>query len=295
MLCGSDQAVWRSSAALWHRARRTRRVAVALLVGLLVAPLASTQSRRGGGSLLSQRSLRFATTADFDGGFQFCRIVFRTDPNGDGNGWSVDWPRADANLSIRLSELSRTPVSLDPEGQPRHLLVRLTDPALFRCPFAMMTEPGGAYLDDQEAAALRTYLLKGGFLWADDFWGSYAWTFWETQLRKALPAARYPIVDVQLDHPILHLLLPVTRIPQIPGIRYWAASGGGTSERGRDSAEPHMRAVTDDRGRILVLMTHNTDFGDAFEEEATDHDYFLQFSVQGYAVGVNTIVYALTH
>jgi hypothetical protein len=159
----------------------------------------------------------------------------------------------------------------------------------------MMTEPGGAYLDAQEAAALRNYVLKGGFLWADDFWGSYAWTFWEAQLRKALPSAQYPIIDVPLNHPILHTVLGVAKIPQIPGIRHWLQTGGDTSERGRDSAEPHMRAITDDHGRILVLMTHNTDFGDAFEEEATNHEYFLQFSVQGYAVGVDTIVYALTH
>jgi uncharacterized protein DUF4159 len=281
---------WR--VACGHRARR---LGVAFVVALLVAPLLLAQSRRGGGSRFSRPVLQSATQADFDGGFQFCRIVFRTDPDGDGNGWSVDWPRADQNLSIRLSELTRTPVSLDAEGQPKHLLVRLTDPALFHCPFAMMTEPGGAFLDDQEAAALRTYLLKGGFLWADDFWGSYAWTFWERQLRKALPSAPYPIVDLTLDHPIFHLVLPVARIPQIPGIRYWMVSGGRTSERGADSATPHMRAITDEHGRILVLMTHNSDFGDAFEEEATNHDYFLQFSVQGYAVGVNTLVYALTH
>jgi len=275
--------------------RRIRRVSVLLVAAVLVGALGLAQGRRGGGRPFSPRSIQFATPADFDGGFQFCRIAFRNDPDGDGNGWSVDWPRADENLSTRLSELTRVHVSLDDEGQPKHLLLRLTDSALFHCPFVMMTEPGAAYFDDREAANLRNYLLKGGFLWADDFWGNYAWTFWEKQLRKALPAASYPIVDLPLDHPIFHLVLPVAKVPQIPGIRYWMVSGGRTSERGAESATPHMRAVTDDHGRILVLMTHNTDFGDAFEEEATNHDYFLQFSVQGYAVGVNTLVYALTH
>ena len=118
------------------------------------------------------RSVVFATPADFDGGFQFCRLVFRNDRNGDGGGWSVDWPRADENLSVRLSELTRLPVSVDENSVPKHLLVRLTDPELFHCPFVMMTEPGGTYFDDQEAAGLRSYLLHGGFLWADDFWGS---------------------------------------------------------------------------------------------------------------------------
>src|SRR5437870_13762775 len=126
-----------------------RRVWIAVaLIGMLVPTLGAAQ-RRGRGGFGQQ--LAFATRADFDGGFQFCRIVFRTDRNGDGNGWNVDWPRADENLSIRLSELTRIPVSMEGEDQPKHLLVRLTDPELSHCPFVMMTEPGGAFFDDQEA------------------------------------------------------------------------------------------------------------------------------------------------
>jgi hypothetical protein len=262
---------------------------------VIVASLGAAQFGRGrGGRSPFGRGLRFATADDFDGGFQFCRVVFRNASNGDGNGWDVDWPRADENLSIRLSELTRTPVSMDDRRQPKHLLVRLTDPELFHCPFVMMTEPGGAYFDDDEAAALGKYLRKGGFLWADDFWGEYAFDFWADQIGKALPRSTYPIVDVPLDHPLFHSVLAVPKIPQIPGIRYWMGSGGGTSERA-DSAEPHVRAIQDERGRIMVLMTHNTDFGDSFEEEATNREYFLQFSVPGYAFGVDALVYAMTH
>src|SRR5712691_4932033 len=138
-----------------HRttADRLQRVALSvLLIGLLlVVSVSAAQFRRGrGGRGGFGQSVVFATPADFDGGFQFCRIVFRTDRNGDGNGWNVDWPRSDENLSIRLSELTRIPVSMDGEDQPKHLLVRLTDPELSRCPFVMMTEPGGAFFDDQE-------------------------------------------------------------------------------------------------------------------------------------------------
>jgi len=158
-----------------------------------------------------------------------------------------------------------------------------------------MTEPGGAHFDDDEAAALGKYLRKGGFLWADDFWGAYAFDFFADQIGKALPRATYPIVDVPLEHPLFHTVLAVPKIPQIPGIRYWMVSRGGTSERGTDSAEPHVRAIQDDRGRIMVLMTHNTDFGDSFEEEATNHEYFLEFSVPGYAFGVDALVYSMTH
>jgi hypothetical protein len=90
-------------------------------------------------------------------------------------------------------------------------------------------------------------------------------------------------------------LYDIRHIPQIPSIGFWASTGGQTSERGADSAVPHVRAITDEDGRIMVLMTHNTDFGDAFEREGDDHRYFLQFAPDGYAFGVNTLVYSMTH
>ena len=173
--------------------------------------------------------------------------------------------------------------------------LQLTDPLLYRCPFIMMTEIGRAFFDANEAAALRTYLMKGGFLWADDFWGEYAWRIWAGELGKALPPAQYPIVDVALDHPIFHMLYDVHRIPQIPSINFWGYSGGRTSERGTDSAVPHARAINDDHGRIMVLITHNTDFGDAFEREGDNYQYFLEFAPEGYAFGVNALVYAMSH
>jgi uncharacterized protein DUF4159 len=270
------------------------RIAVAFLLGILVAAIAGAQLRREGGGYLT-RSLRYAARQDFDGSFQFCRGVFRSAANGDGNGWSIDYPRADQNLSIRLSELTKTSVGFQGEGTPKHLLLNMSSPELFHCPFIMMTEVGALSLDDAEAKGLREYLLKGGFLWADDFWGSYAWNVWESQIRRVLPSGMFPIADLPLDHPIFHTMFTLTRIPQIPTIGFWRGPGGPTSERGADSAVPHVRAISDARGRIMVLMTHNTDFGDAFEEEATNHQYFLTFSVDGYRFGVNTLVYAMTH
>ena len=119
------------------------------------------------------------TLEDFDGIVSVLPRGLSRDPGGDGGDWSVDWPRADENLSIRLSELDQDARRHRPDGTPKHLLVRLTDPIFFRCPFIMMTEVGVTYLDESEAANLREYLLKGGFLWADDFWGEYAWQIWE--------------------------------------------------------------------------------------------------------------------
>jgi len=259
---------------------------------VLLASLSAAQFGRN--RSLYQRRAAYATPKDFDGGFQFCRVVFRNSRGGDGAGWSVDWPRADENLSIRLAELSRVPVSMDGPNSPKPLLIRLNDPTLNHCPFVMMTEPGGAFLDDDEARGLRDYLRRGGFLWADDFWGEDAWDNWEVQLRKALPSGSYPIVDVPLDHAVFHQMLQVNGFPQIPGIGYWDGRNR-TSERGPSTGTPHLRAINDDRGRVMVLMTFNTDFGDSYERESENPEYFQKFSVPGYAFGINVIIYAMTH
>ena len=269
-------------------------VPVVLLVGLVLAARADAQFGQFGFSR-GFLNARKAKPEDFDGSFHFCRVAFAADIRGDGANWSVDYPRADINLSIRLSELTKASVGEDAAGNPKHLLVQLTDPELFSCPFIMMTEVGSASISPEEAAQLRLYLEKGGFLWADDFWGNYAWEWWVGELRKALPADKYPIVDLPPDHPLYHTLFDVTMTPQIPSIGYWAQSNGGTSERGAESATVHTRAVLDAHGRIMVLMTHNTDFGDSFEREGDDPQYFYTMSVPGYAFGINTLLYTLTH
>jgi hypothetical protein len=271
---------------------RRRAVAVVLAVGLAVsAAVATAQFRRG----RFFAAIRTPTPETFDGGFNFCRVMFQSSRGGDGNNWSVDYPRADVNLSIRLAELTKTRISLQPGGEPNHVVLRLLDPELFQCPIVMMTEVGTAYIGPEEAARLREYLQKGGFLWADDFWGSYAWEHWVGELSKVLPPHEYPIADLPKDHPLFRAQFEIKRIPQIPSINYWMGSGGDTSERGYDSAEPTARGISDRHGRLLVLMTHNTDVGDSWEREADDPNYFYRFSVDGYAFGINVLLYALSH
>ena len=274
----------------------TRRAAGALLVVAVLASSADAQfqQRRGGGRF--GRGIQGITNPSYDGAFQFCRIMFRNASNGDGGGWSVDWPRADDNLSFRLSELTRTIVSRSASGEYNRVAIQLTDAErLSHCPFIMMTEPGGAYFDEAEAAGLRTYLQRGGFLWADDFWGDYAFEHFINELRKALPSSDYPLMDVPLEHPLFHVLYDVKEIAQIPSINFWYGTSGGTSERGRDSATPHVRALSDRDGHLLVVMTHNTDFGDAFEREGDSREYFERFAGAAYAFGVDTLLYAMTH
>jgi len=269
-----------------------RRVCVHLAGTLAVVLAASVSAAQFFGQ--RRQPDRFVPAGSYTGAFVFCRISFRNQPRGDGGGWDVDSPKSDLNLSFRLAELTKTPISYDPAGQIRHIYIRLTDPELYRCPFIVMTEPGGAGLDTAEAAALRDYLQKGGFLWADDFWGERAWAVWAGELAKALPPSQYPIVDLPIEHELFHALYDVREVPQIPSIGFWGGPGGATSER-LDSRVVHVRAVFDDHQRIMVLMTHNTDFGDAFEREGEDRAYFLEFAARGYAFAVNALIYAMTH
>jgi hypothetical protein len=264
-----------------------RSIASALVAILLLAAAGEAQFRGRG------PAVRLATPEDADGAFHFCRVWFRASFDGDGGNWSVDYPRADINLSIRLSELTKTPVPLDKSGEPTHFVVRLTDDGLYGCPFVMMTEVGSAFFDDKESARLRDYLLKGGFLWADDFWGTYAWDFWMKQWSKVLPPSEYPVVDLPPDHPLFHMQFN-SKIVQISNIGHWLSTGT-TSERGADSAVPHARGVSDRHGRLMVLMTHNTDYGDAFEREGDDPSYFYKFAADGYSFGINVLLYAMTH
>ena len=274
----------RSAAAAW------RACAAAALVAALIGVGPSLSAQR------FRRSFRMATAESFDGAFQFCRAAYRGNRGGRGSGWSTDYPNADLNLSTRLGELTKTPISIDKGTRaPNHVIVELTDPLLFRCPWVMMAEVGTLYFNPLDVVNLRAYLTKGGFLWVDDFWGQFAWDNWEHEIGKVLPAGQYPIRDLPLDHTIFHQVYTVARIPQIPSINYWLGSGGDTSERGADSRPPHVRGIVDERGRLMVLMTHNTDIGDSWEREGVSHDYFLSFSVEGYALGVNALVYAMTH
>jgi hypothetical protein len=268
--------------------RRTRlKIVLALCVALLGAVAAEAQFR-------GRFNPRPASEDDYDGSFHFCRAFFRSGFGGDGGSWAADYPWADINLSIRLGELTKTTVSHDQAGDPQPLIVRLTDPALFQCGFVMMTEVGTINISDEEAANLRQYLLKGGFLWADDFWGSYAWENWASEFSKVLPPNQYPMRDLPRDHPLFRTQFNVDHVPQIPSINFWYGTGG-TSEQGADSATPHALGVTDSKGRMLALVTFNTDLGDSWEREGDDKQYFYTFSVNGYAFGINTLLYAMTH
>ena len=261
---------------------------------LAVLAVAGTGEAQRAAAAVSCRQFRVATAADFDGA---------STSAASGSAAVAATAAAGASITRRPTSTSRSASRSSPRRpsasttarEPNHLVVRLTDDALFQCPFVMMTEVGALYLDEEEVERLREYLLKGGFLWADDFWGSYAWQVWESEIRKVLPAGQYPIVDLPLDHPLFRTQFVVTKVPQIPSINFWMGSGGGTSERGYDSQTPTARAILDATGRPMVLMTHNTDLGDSWEREGDDPNYFYAFAVDGYAFGINVVLYSMMH
>jgi hypothetical protein len=276
----------------------TKRVVVAAVAVVLIAATTALAQRgwgRGYGRGEGGIPPRFAQPSDFDGGFQFCRLMYRQARSHQrGLGWGTDYPDAEINFSIRLSEITKTPVSRGPGNQPNHFVVQPTDDALFQCPFIIMSDPGSAGFSEQDVAALRSYLLKGGFLWADDFWGPWAWDDFAREIGQVLPPAQYPIQELTPDHPIFKTMFTVSRVPQVPSWQYWSGSGD-TSEMGAYSATAHMAAISDARGRVMVLMTHNTDISDAWEREGQNPEYFLSFSPEGYAIGLNIALYAMMH
>jgi Domain of unknown function (DUF4159) len=269
--------------------RVTVRVRAIAIVAALVVATSATLAQQiwvGGGRGMGPR---WPKASDFDGGFMYCRAFYR-------GGWSTDYPGADHNFSVRLAELTRVRVKFDERRDPQHVVVQLTDPLLFRCPILFMTNAGSGEFTPEEVHSLREFFLKGGFLWVDDSWGSLQWRRWVYQISQILPPAEFPIFDVPTTHPMMRVLYNVKAIPQVPNINFWSGTGGETSERGYDSAEVYVKGIQDARGRLMVLVTHNTDISDTWEREGEEpRGYFDRFSPTGYAIGVNVVLYAMTH
>jgi hypothetical protein len=275
---------------------RARLSAVAGAMGLTLALAAAAGAQWGWGRIAEGPGVpvRYQPENFSDGAFSVCKLMY-TSVRSEwlGMGWATDYPYAGINLMTRVSELTKTPISKDRRGDPNYWVVSADDPALFRCPYLMAADVGTLQFSTEEVSRMREYLLKGGFLWVDDFWGTPAWLQWSHEIKRVLP--EYAIFDIPADHPIRHTMFDLRTIPQVTAIQNWRGSGYSTSERGSDSPHPNFRAIADEKGRIMVLMTHNTDIADSWERESEDHEFFLQFSPEGYAVGLNAVLYALTH
>jgi hypothetical protein len=231
---------------------------------------------------------------DVPGSFTYCRLFYysvRSD--GSGNGWTTDFPDADRNLMVRLPQLTSMNVSRWSYGEQGFAVLDINEPEIYECPMLMATDVGELGFSPDDAAIMRDYLLKGGFFWADDFWGSAGWNHFSSEIQRVLP--EYRLEELDPEHPLFNQLYIIPEVPQIPSANSWNSSGGRTSELGPDSERPSMWAMQDENGRILVLVTHNTDISDGWERENYSSDYFYTFSPSAYAVVINVLLWTMTH
>jgi hypothetical protein len=216
------------------------------------------------------------------------RIDFGWGSSGAGY-WHIDFPESDLNFSFRLQQM--TSLKVDPDGR----VLELTDPELFDYPWIYIVEPGGLQFREEEVPILRRYLLRGGFLMVDDFWGELEWANFHREIKRVFPD-REP-EDLPLDHPIFHCVFDIDEKHQIPNVRTGTLSRRtGITWESADSKEVHYRAIRDDNDRIMVMICHNTDLGDGWEREGDNEYYFHEFSEKrAYPLGINIVFYAMTH
>jgi hypothetical protein len=227
--------------------------------------------------------------------FAFARLMF---PPGPLNGyagrdadwhegyslWTQDYPRADRHFSQALRRLTRLHV------RSVEQVVNLDEGDAYDWPWLYAVQVGEWGLTDKQGQALREYCLRGGFFMADDFHGQAEWYEFESRIKKAFP--EYPIRDIEENDPIFHAVYDLNDRYQIPGQAHLRA--GYKSNNGPTSLGAKWRGIFDEKGRVMVAITYNSDVGDAWEY-ADDAWYPERFSDLAIRVGVNYIVYGMTH
>jgi hypothetical protein len=277
-----------------------RLIAFAVCLCFVAAALAQFRGgggRRRGPPALDQAIVERGNVPKWDVGaqfkhdvFTFVRIKYRSTMDRSSYAWWTDFPDADLNLSWRLSQL--TSLKVDPNGK----VIEITDDALLDYPFAVMSGVPAIEMNETEAAALRRYMLNGGFILVDDFWSDQNYDHFYREVVNQVFPNREP-VELPLSHPIFHCVYDLMEKPQIPNVGFAMRNRyTGITSEDPEGKPAHYRAVLDDKGRIMMLMCHNTDLGDGWEEEATDPWFFKEFSEKkAYPLGINIIFYVMTH
>jgi hypothetical protein len=215
-------------------------------------------------------------------GFYFVRLAYTDLLQGRREHWLTDYPEAEQHLIGGLRRLTR--INVASEGHSLSIM----DEALFDYPWLYAVEVGNWYLNDAEAARLRDYLLRGGFLVVDDFHGTREWAGFTESMQRVFPDR--PIVDISMADPIFHMAFDLEDRVQIPGIQ--SVYTGRTYER--DGYEPQWRGIYDDAGHLMVVINFNMDLGDAWEHADTP-EYSLLYTTRAYQYAINYILYAMTH
>jgi hypothetical protein len=257
------------------------------LMAQQVPPGAPPRIRRPTREEMEDAALRLPPEGEPAGrhAFYWTRAVYSGGRGGwrRGGAWATDFPKGDRQFVVVLKRLVRL------DAYPWENAVSLADPDLRRFPLIYAVEVGYMDLTDEEVHGLRGFLNAGGMMVVDDFWGSREWAQFEYNMRRVLPGR--PIVELPPDHPLFTTFYDITEIKQVPNVGQ-AARGGPTWER--DGYVPHVRAILDDHGEIMVLINWNTDLGDAWEW-AEDPRYPLEYSTYAYEIGSNMIVYGMSH
>jgi hypothetical protein len=262
------------------------RVAVAATIALALGVLGWCQMMRG---RLRAEAPVLAQKAEFC----FIRVEYvdlfgagRGFGRGFGRGWWMqDWPAAEIHFAEGVHRLTRIDI-----GEGRH--VPLTDDRVFDYPWIYATQVGYWDLSEAETARLREYLLRGGFLVVDDFWGPREWEVFRESIERVFPG--HPIVEIGGADPMMHVLYDVDERAQIPGLRHLRIGAGGTTLALPEGMPPHWRAIYDDQGRMVVAICFNMDVGDAWEH-ADLPQYPAQATGLAYRFGINSIIYSMTH
>lgn len=214
--------------------------------------------------------------------FTFARLVYSQSLFDDWPRWRADWPEAETHFNAGLNRLTRLEVSDD------GVLVRMNDESIFDYPWLYVVEVGSMALAKSEISVLREYLLRGGFMMVDDFHGVSEWRKFEAVMRQVFPDI--PIRDLDDGNEAFHVLYDLAKREQIPGIR--ALMNNRTYEKG--GVVPRWRGISDSDGRVMVAINFNQDIGDAWEH-ADDVAYPAKLTAHAYRLGVNYVLYAMTH
>jgi Domain of unknown function (DUF4159) len=215
----------------------------------------------------------------------FARFMYRAVPTirGRFNNWTIDYPRSDRHLAAAVRRLTRI------EARSVEEPVAAEDgDDIYNWPWLYGVEVGHWDLTDLQAAKLRDFLNRGGFFMCDDFHGTWEWDTFVASMKKVFPDR--PIVDIPSNDPIFHTVYDLDERYQVPGAQVLYSHR--TYER--DGYEPRWRGIYDDKGRLMVAICHNMDLGDSWEH--ADNPYYPeQYSALGVRIGVDYIVYAMTH
>lgn len=258
-----------------RRARgRSRFLRIGLTLAAVCALLAASAAAQRFGQRFGRRVNVYGARASYDGRFTLARLQYRAY-----SGWAFDWPEMEHNLGLILSNITAIRTGPDSDNT-----FRMDDEDLLRYPIAYLSEPGYWFPTESEAAALRTYLAKGGFLIVDDFHFDNEWNVFERAIGRVLPG--HQIEPLPLSHPVFHTFFDIKSL-KVP-------YPGRLGEQGLMGEFYGIHEDSDRLKRLMVVISYNMDLGDYMEWSATGV-YAVAPTNEAYKFFINYLIYGFTH